>query len=105
MIEIDLNNLTIVDLKQLQKDVGKAIANFEFRKKSEAKAALQAQAKELGFTLEELVGQPVANVRAKATQKYRNPENPNVTWSGRGRTPRWFIDALAAGKTQEALVV
>lgn len=22
--------------------------------------------------------------------KYRNPENPNETWSGRGRVPRWM---------------
>jgi DNA-binding protein H-NS len=87
----------------LQKDVSKAIAGFENRKKTEAKMALEAQAKEMGFTLEELLGRPVAGKRAKAAQKYRNPKNANVTWSGRGRTPRWFTDALAAGRTPDSL--
>ena len=103
MTDIDLKHLTLADLKQLQKDIDKAIASFESRKKFEARMALEVQAKEMGFTLEELLGRPVAGKRAKAAQKYRNPDNAAVTWSGRGRTPRWFSNALAAGKTQESL--
>ena len=30
--------------------------------------------------------------------KYRNPANAEQTWSGRGKRPRWFNDALKAGK-------
>ena len=105
MTNLDLNSLTLADLKQLQKDVAKAIAGFEDRKKSEARAALEAQAKELGYTLAELVGPPVVQVRAAASPKYRHPENAAVTWSGRGRRPHWFIDAIAAGKTEESLAV
>lgn len=29
--------------------------------------------------------------------KFRNPELPSETWSGRGRQPRWVIELLAAG--------
>ena len=35
----------------------------------------------------------------------RDPENPALTWSGRGRKPRWFVDALAAGKTEDDLTI
>lgn len=105
MTNLDLNSLTLADLKQLQKDVTKAIASFEDRKKAEARTALEAQAKGLGYTLAELVGPPVARVRAAAAPKYRHPENAAVTWSGRGRKPRWFIDALAAGRSEESLAV
>lgn len=103
MTEIDLKHLSMADLKQLQKEIDKAIASFQVRKKSEARVALEAQAREMGFTLEELLGRSAAGKRAKAAQKYRNPENADVTWSGRGRKPRWFINALAAGKTLNSL--
>lgn len=105
MSNLDLNSLTLADLKQLQKDVGKAITGFDDRKKSEARAALEAQAKELGYTLAELAGLPVTRARTAASPKYRHPENASVTWSGRGRKPHWFIDALASGKTEESLAV
>jgi DNA-binding protein H-NS len=29
--------------------------------------------------------------------KYRNPSDPEETWSGRGKRPRWLVSALMAG--------
>jgi DNA-binding protein H-NS len=29
--------------------------------------------------------------------KYQNPSDPNETWSGRGKQPRWLVAALKAG--------
>ncbi|MBO9468145.1 H-NS histone family protein [Tropicibacter sp. R15_0] len=37
--------------------------------------------------------------------KYRHPENPALTWSGRGRKPKWFVEALEQGKTPEDLAI
>jgi DNA-binding protein H-NS len=37
--------------------------------------------------------------RAKVAPKYRNPDNPAETWTGRGRKPRWVQDALDAGRS------
>jgi DNA-binding protein H-NS len=105
MNTLDLNCLTLADLKQLQRDLAKAIAGFDDRKKSEARAALEAHAKELGFTLVELVGQTVTRSRAPASPKYRHPENEAITWSGRGRKPLWFVTALASGKSEASLAV
>jgi DNA-binding protein H-NS len=39
----------------------------------------------------------------KVHQKYRNPERPDETWSGRGKQPRWFVAQLSAGTTAENL--
>ena len=36
--------------------------------------------------------------------KYRNPEHPSETWSGRGKRPRWLAAALAAGRTLEEFI-
>ena len=35
--------------------------------------------------------------------KYRNPDDPSQTWSGRGRRPRWVTQALEGGRTLDDL--
>ena len=34
----------------------------------------------------------------KVQPKFRNPDNPSDTWSGRGKTPRWLARLIAAGR-------
>lgn len=95
-------------LKELRKNVDRAISSYETRKRKEALSALEQAAKEHGFKLSELVAdqKPSKGKRsfeAGAESTYVNPDNPNETWSGRGRRPRWVNDALAAGRTPEDL--
>ena len=101
----NLNSLSLKELKDLQSQVTKAIATFEDRKKKEALAELQEIARAKGFSLEELTGVSTVRRRAPATAKYANPANAADTWSGRGRKPRWFIEAIAAGKSPHDLAV
>jgi DNA-binding protein H-NS len=37
--------------------------------------------------------------------KYRNPDNPNETWAGRGLTPRWLAAAIKRGKKLEDFAI
>jgi DNA-binding protein H-NS len=37
--------------------------------------------------------------------KYRNPNEPSETWSGRGKQPRWLATALKTGRTIEEFVI
>ena len=101
----NLNSLSLKELKDLQSQVAKAIATFEDRKKKETLVELQEMARAKGFTLEELTGLSVARRRAPASAKYANPADKSDTWSGRGRKPRWFIQALASGSQPEDLSV
>lgn len=94
----DINNFSLKELKELQSQVAKAIANFEDRKKKEALAEIEEFARAKGFSLAELTGAPVTRKRSPAVAKYANPADAADTWSGRGRKPRWFAAALAAGK-------
>jgi DNA-binding protein H-NS len=52
---------------------------------------VEAFAHDLGYSLAELVGTETKASRAPAAAKYRHPENPTLTWSGRGRKPQWFV--------------
>jgi DNA-binding protein H-NS len=56
MANINLNDMSLAELKSLQKDVEKAIADYTVRKKTEAMAAREARPKVLGFSLAELTG-------------------------------------------------
>ncbi len=105
MAYYDLKVLSLSELKKMQKDVAKAISTHEDRQKAEARAKVEALARELGYTLAELVGTDTKSARTPAAAKYRHPENPSLTWSGRGRKPQWFVDSLAAGKTAGELAV
>ena len=105
MSEIDLNELSLSELKQLQKDVTKAIASFEERRKSQARAELEEHARQLGFTLGDFAGETAARKRAAAAAKYRHPENAALEWTGRGRKPKWVEAWLASGNAMESLGV
>lgn len=102
---MNLNALSLKELKELQSQVSRAIATFEDRKKKAALAELEEKARQMGFSLAELTGAPGVRKRAPASAKYANPANASDTWSGRGRKPRWFIQAIAAGKSPEDLAV
>lgn len=41
----------------------------------------------------------------KVPPKYRNPENAEQTWTGRGKQPLWFAAAIEGGKTREQLQI
>lgn len=51
---------------------------------------------------------PVVKVRRPypaVKAKYRNPKDPSITWSGRGKTPRWLLAELERGKTFEDFLI
>ena len=100
---IDLSSLSKAELIKLQKDVTKAIDSFDDRVRQEALAELESKAKELGFSLAELTGAKKA--KTKNPPKYKNPENPDQTWTGRGRQPEWIKAAKAAGQDIEAMAI
>lgn len=42
---------------------------------------------------------------ATVPPKYRNPDHPSETWSGRGKRPRWLTAALTNGRTIEEFII
>lgn len=105
-IDIDLSQL---DPQQLDRLIEQAQREKERRKRAgmaEVRRELRQLARERGYTIEELfgIGAPPPD-RGKVAPKYRNPDNPAETWSGRGRKPRWFEEALARGLSAEAMLI
>ncbi len=102
---MNLDKLSLKELKDLQVQVARAISGYEDRKKREAIAALEENARALGFSLAELVGATPVRRRKPARAKYANPANADETWTGRGRKPRWVEAALKSGKSLDDLLI
>jgi len=101
------------ELMALRANIDKAIAAVGDRDRRNALKAAEDAVREHGFTLAELtayVGPSAGRGRRRGASegavnapRYRNPENPDQTWSGRGRRPRWVHDAEAAGRSLDDL--
>jgi DNA-binding protein H-NS len=104
--KMNLDDLSFEELKSLQNDVTVALYNFEKRKKAEALAEIKSLAHAKGFSLDELLGGEAAKgKRAPAVAKYADPANPDNTWSGRGRKPKWLVAQIENGKTVEDFAI
>ena len=102
---MNLESLSLKELKDLQAQVAKAISGYEDRRKRDALAELEEKAKAMGFSLAELTGAAKTRKRSPSVPKYANPADKSDTWSGRGRKPRWFTAALAKGKKPQDLAI
>jgi DNA-binding protein H-NS len=97
---LKLNEMSRKDLEKLAAEVQKALKAVEAAEKKMALEAAKKAAAEYGFSLSEITqttGRTAASAKAKRPPKYFNPKDKSQTWSGSGRQPFWFKDALKAG--------
>jgi len=96
----DLKSLTSKQLNELQQDVVAALRERRQLAISQLREQFEDLAAAEGLTMEEVVGSQRGKwQRGPKTIKYRDPDHPRNTWSGRGRTPRWLSDKLRGGKS------
>ena len=48
---------------------------------------------------------PKAKKSSKGVIRFRDPANPEKTWTGRGTQPGWYKAGIAAGKTREHFAI
>ncbi len=104
---VDIKSLNHNQLNDL---ISKAqVRQHELRKEKVVKLREKVHAliKAEGYTFEDIFGAARKAKRSggKVAPKYRNPANPAQTWSGRGKRPHWFSDALKAGKKEKDLTI
>lgn len=58
-----------------------------------------------GISASELNGHVKEADKSPVAAKYRNPDNYDSTWSGRGKPPNWFKDALDNGVTKDDMLI
>jgi len=81
-----------------------AAANDDAAKASEKRTSKRG-AKKAGKAAGKRGRPAKARTAGSVAPKYRNPENENETWSGRGKPPRWMQALLAAGKNKDDCLI
>ena len=89
-------NLESLDIEQLTDLLGEAQAELASREKGNRKqlrAELERRVAAEGYKMTDIFPElgtgASSGARRKRPAKYRNPQNPDQTWSGIGRTPKW----------------
>lgn len=106
----NLLQLSLHELAELVQNAEKALAD---KKKSERKnviAKIKELAESIGVTvtIHDAGGATRTTSSRKGSKvapKYRNPANPEQTWTGRGVKPRWLSEYTNKGRKIEDFLI
>ncbi|MCX7144330.1 MAG: H-NS histone family protein [Proteobacteria bacterium] len=114
---MDLSKFSSKELQSLLRRIAVEIKGRAKHEKSKLLKEIAHLATNRGYSLKELFGKTArpfksspakskkVSTRKPVSVKYRHPQDPNLTWTGRGRKPHWVTEWLAKGKMMESLVV
>lgn len=109
--KFNLNALSTDEMWQLHNEIGRLLATRLTSEKRELEKILARLRSERELTQSRPVEGQSKNVARgrrsypRVLPKYRNPNEPSETWSGRGKQPRWLTAALKAGHAIEDFVI
>ena len=109
----DLNGMSVDEMWRLHEEIGRVLSVrlTSERRELEKRLAQLRREKEVRRPLQ---GETLsADVKPRSARrkyprvfpKYRNPNKPSETWSGRGKQPRWLAAALNAGHRIEEFLI
>lgn len=103
MNEAQLKKLTIKDLKTL---IAKAQSTIEAKQQEaveDLREKYRAMAEDAGIEFDLVLGKSNKgkSARAKPAIKYRDPNNPENTWTGMGRMATWLMELKKKGEDIE----
>jgi DNA-binding protein H-NS len=106
----DKKSLEKLDTSQLEALIADATDILKTRQRAKVNSLLnelETVAEQIGVSVDDLVAaRATAHAKKKGTThpvkiKYRHPEHPEQTWTGRGKKPLWLQEALEAGHKLE----
>ena len=110
-----LASLSLNELEAIQKKVNREIQKRRSKAQEEGLKKIKLIAAEYGLTNNELKGitsskrtttrKKIAEKRGPVAPKYRDPNNAENTWTGRGRKPKWVEAFLSGGGRLEQITI
>ena len=92
-------NLSETELQSVIDNAEKALKDKQDSKKKEIIAQIKELAASIGVNVVIQEGDKrSARKGIKVAAKYRNPEDPLQTWTGRGVAPKWMQALINAGR-------
>ena len=105
----DISQLSVEELKRLQEQAEALIASKKDEAIDDAYQQIIAIADKVGLSIEQILEYGASKrkktVRKAVEPRYRSKANPEDTWTGRGKQPRWLVAELESGATLEDFLI
>jgi DNA-binding protein H-NS len=95
-----LDRMSYAELAQLRTDVDRAMGEKQNSERAALRQKMADLASKHGLSLDEVLGKGRKG-KGSVAPKYRDPKNPENTWTGRGRMPRWLVAATKGNKAKK----
>lgn len=92
---MNIEKMNAAQLKELRQQIDNAIAAKRREELVAFRKEVEKMAAERGFSITELLS--VKTQKAPVIQTYAHPEEPSLTWGGKGMKPKWLKVYLEKG--------
>jgi DNA-binding protein H-NS len=109
--KLNLDAMSVDEMWELHEDIGRVLAVRLTSEKRELEKRLTQLRREKEMPPPEATERQLKDAPRERRKyprvfpKYRNPNEPSETWSGRGKQPRWLTKALNTGHAIEEFVI
>jgi DNA-binding protein H-NS len=106
--KIDLDAMSVDEMWKLHEQIGQILSvrlTSEKRELEKRLAHLRREHEMNPASTEALSAPRERRKYPRVYPKYRNPDEPSETWSGRGKRPRWLAAALKTGHKIEEFMI
>lgn len=102
----DLQHLSASELQAMIGNAEKALKNMQVNKRKEVITQIKELAASIGVTVDIHEGdKKIVRKVNKVAIKYRDPDNAENTWTGRGVMPKWLRALLNEGRERSEFEV
>ena len=96
----DVDKMSYAELTEMELRIQRAKAGKQDAERKALRDKVAAMVKAEGFEVSDLFGKGRKG-KGTVAVKYRDPKDPENTWTGRGRMPRWMAAATKGGKAKK----
>jgi DNA-binding protein H-NS len=104
-----LDEMSLEELVNLKNKANQLIYIKQEEQKLKLLEEFKQRASRMGLSFDEVVVGSGYSARkskgSKVPPKYRHPNDPEMTWTGRGRTPLWIVDLIDSGFSLNDLLI
>lgn len=106
-MDTEMHHLSEEELANVIANAQRALKSKQHGKRREVISKIKELASSIGVSVEIIdEDKPASSLRgAKVPPKYRNPDNHEETWTGRGMKPRWMQAKIEQGRNPEEFLI
>ncbi|WP_270727770.1 H-NS histone family protein [Shimia sp. Alg240-R146] len=106
---MNLGKKSYEELQLMLAEIDVELKKREADRRKDALKAVEDAAEKFGYSLADLAAATGLGKRRgslnKGVPKYADPKDKTRTWTGKGRKPKWFDEALAAGVAPDQMEI